>query len=141
MIKSLEEIIYKKNFILETEKNLVEIKNRLLRVDSNYEILNVDLYNNVLNIKKSQSYNFKIDIKLLENKQNKNIFIVSIHTKLNLFIIFYLILISFILIIFFDFKILNAILDILLVIIPIMLIIRFKEKTLKKFQDLSKFLE
>lgn len=141
MIKSLEEIIYKKNFILETEKNLVEIKNRLLRVDSNYEILNVDLHNNLLNIKKSQSYNFKIDIKLLENKQNKNFFIVSIHTKLNLFIIFYLILISFILIIFFDFKILNAILDILLVIIPIILIIRFKEKTLKKFQDLSKFLE
>lgn len=141
MIKSLEEIIYKKSFILETEKNLVEIKNRLLRIDSNYEILNVDLHNNILNIKKSQSYNFKIDIKLLENKQNKNIFVVSIHTKLNLFIIFYLILISFILIIFFDFKILNAILDILLVIIPIMLIIRFKEKTLKKFQDLSKFLE
>jgi hypothetical protein len=83
MIKNLEELFYNKNFSLETSKDIFIIRNKLLKLENGYEIILIDIPNNSIIVKKSNSNNFKVKIQ----RNSENNINISINTKLNLFII------------------------------------------------------
>lgn len=137
MIKNLEELFYKKIFSLETSKDIFVIRNKLLKLENGYEIILIDIPNNSIIVKKSNSNNFKIKI----NKNNENNINISIQTKLNLLIILYLLFTSIIIIFFFNNFIVNIICSVLLILVPIYLSFYFYKKTNEKFENLKNIIE
>ncbi|MFN4150321.1 MAG: hypothetical protein ACK4IX_05215 [Candidatus Sericytochromatia bacterium] len=137
MIKNLEELFYKKKFSLETSKDIFIIRNKLLKLENGYEIILIDIPENSIIVKKSNSNNFKI--KIVKNSDNN--FYISIYTKLNLFIILYLLITSIIIIFFFNNFIANIICFILLILVPIYLSFNFSKKTKNKFDEINNIIK